>query len=149
MQFLFVLTFIEFRYIVRIVNKATRTNNRVQIFQNNFFNNFLRDFNFFIFSTSKRVFKRFLNNITINTNNKSTKKFKKIKRSLKKKLRVESYIIFYFFIFFFVCLCCYTIATKKIVFIFFLFTFTFFSFRLIYLIVVRSIFSIFKSKKKL
>ena len=83
MLFLFVFDFFN-RYFIQIANVVVRKNNRVQIFENIFFNNFLHDFNSFIFSTSKRVFKRFLNDITIDTNNKSTKKFKKMKQSLKK-----------------------------------------------------------------
>ena len=100
MQFLFVSIFIEFCYVVRIANKIVRIN-RVQIFENIFFNNFLHDFNFFIFSISKRVFKRFLNNIMIDINNKSIKTRKKIDRSLRKKkqLHVKSHIILYFSIF--------------------------------------------------
>ena len=97
MQFSFVLVFIELCYIARVTNKIVRTN-RVQILKNIFFSNPLHDSNFFIFSTSTRVFKRFLNNITIDVNNKSTKTQKKIDRPSKKKKqsRAESYVILYF-----------------------------------------------------
>ena len=85
MQFSFACTLIESRYIARAVNEAARANDRVQIFQNNLFSDFLHDFNSSTSSASKRVSKRFLNDITTDANNKSTKKSKKLKRSSKKK----------------------------------------------------------------
>ena len=95
------------RYSIK-TSKTVAQTNRVQIFKNTFSNDFFHDFNFFTFTAFKHVRKHFLNNITVNTINKSTKTFKTIKKkSLNKKnkfyvsrnSRVDFYATFYFFTF--------------------------------------------------
>ena len=73
------------RYLIKI-SKTIAQINRVQIFKNILSSDFLYNFNFFTFSAFKHVRKRFLNNITVDTINKSTKTFKTTrKKSLNKK----------------------------------------------------------------
>ena len=104
--FLFFIAVTFKRCFTKIINYTTQINNRIQIFKNSLFNNFLHDFNFFTFLRLKRFFKRVLNNIIIDTNNKLSKKFKNNKKRLTKsknkfyvlkKSRVDFYVIFYFF----------------------------------------------------
>ena len=102
-----------FFFIVNIFNRYfKRINKHVEIFENFSNNDSLHDFNSFSFSASKRSFKRFLkrflNDVTINANNKSSKTFKHAKNKssdkknrshVSKESRVESNVIFYFFTF--------------------------------------------------
>ena len=95
------------RWFIKVVNHIARSINHIQIFEKTFFNDFLHDFNSFTFSLIKRVFKRFLNDITIDVNNKLSKTFKHVeKRSSNKKnqfhsiknSRVDFHVIFYVFL---------------------------------------------------
>ena len=106
--FFFFVVSTFFRWFIKIASHTTRVNNCVQIFENTFFNNSLHDFNSFTLFF-KRVFKRFLNDITTNVNNKSTKTLKKNKKKsskaknkfyVSKKSRVELYVTLYLFEFF-------------------------------------------------
>ena len=71
------------RYSIKISKIVARIN-RVQIFENIFSSDSLHDSNSFISTAFKRVRKRFLNNITVNAINKSTKALKTIKKKIVK-----------------------------------------------------------------
>ena len=75
MQFSFIIERFSFIFNRAVINVA-RVNDRIQIFDDIFFNDSLHDSNSFIFSFIKRFAKRSLNDITINVNNKSTKTLK-------------------------------------------------------------------------
>ena len=111
--------------------------NRVQIFENNFFNNSFHDFNFFIFFVFKHIRKCFLNNIIIDAINKSTKTFKTTKKkSLNKKNKfyiskescVNRYVIFYFFTFLLFFILLFTNQKIDTQFLFYLFSHFFYFF---------------------
>ena len=61
------------RIFIKIVNRIAKNIDRIQIFENIFFNDVLHDSNSFTFSVFKRFVKRFLNDIIVNANNKSKK----------------------------------------------------------------------------
>ena len=101
MLFSFFVASTIFRWFIIAANQTTRVNDRVQIFENTHFSDSLHDFNSFTFSTSKRVFKRSLNDITTDANNRSAKIRKKTSRSskTKKQPRAVPHATFYLFTF--------------------------------------------------
>ena len=158
MQFFFAFHIVFNCYTIKVINSTTRANQRVQIFENFFFNDFLHDSNSFIFSIFKRFIKRFFQNITINANNKFVKKKRekffetKNKFHVFEKSRIDSSVTFYFS-FFFVYIRFTKIFTQTLRLItFFFFFYIFFVVFLVFFDFVyfffRSVFFVFRSKRK-
>ena len=93
------------RYFRRAAKIDAKINKHVEIFENFSSSDFLHDLNSLSSSSTKRSFKRFLNDVTANASNKLTKAFKhaenrssdkKNRSHASKKSRVEPNVTFYF-----------------------------------------------------